>query len=229
MLQLWKPTAIFTLVCAVPLLNGCSSSNGHVRLANALPAESGLTLLVDNNNDANSVAYATASSYVSVGSGSHQIEVEPTGSANDALINQSVSVGSGSNTTVLAVNSIANPGTAGPLVLTDQTSTPASNDIAIRAVNASPTLAAGADIYIVSSTTNIAGVNPTASNVAYPSATTYQTVAAGSFVVVFTQPGSKVPVIATDTLSFVSGQVRTVLGLDGQNGGTTTAVLSDLN
>jgi Domain of unknown function (DUF4397) len=230
MLGSWKPAGILGLLCAALLLNGCGSS-GHtsIRLANALPAQSGLTLLIDGNNDANSVAYATASGYVSVSSGSRHVQVEPTGSANDILIDQNVSVGSGSNTTILAVNSVANSGSASSLVLSDQDSTPANSNIAIRAVNASPTLAAGADIYIVSSTTNIAAVNPTAANVAYPYATSYQTVGPGSYVVVFTQPGSKVPVIETTTLTFVAGQVRTVIGLDGQNGGTTTAVLADLN
>lgn len=230
MLQSWKAAAIFALSCAALLLNGCGSSGKtNIRLANALPAQSGLTLLIDGNNDANSVAYATASGYVSVGSGSRHVQIEPTGSANDILIDQNVNVGSGTNTTILAVNSVSNPGSASALVLSDQNSTPANSNIAIRAINASPTLAAGADIYIVSSTTNIAAVNPTVANVPYPSATSYQTAAAGSYVVVFTQPGSKVPVIETTTLSFVAGQVRTVLGLDGQNGGTTTAILADLN
>jgi hypothetical protein len=65
--------------------------------------------------------------------------------------------------------------------------------------------------------------------VAFPSATTYQTVAAGTYVVVFTQHSSKTPVISTSPLSLVAGQVRTVLGLDGQNGGFTTGILADLN
>jgi hypothetical protein len=54
-------------------------------------------------------------------------------------------------------------------------------------------------------------------------------VAAGSYEVIFTQPGQKVPVISSSPTSFNAGQVRSVAGLDGQSGGFTTAVLSDLN
>jgi hypothetical protein len=38
-----------------------------------------------------------------------------------------------------------------------------------------------------------------------------------------------VPVISSSPTSFNAGQVRSVVGLDGQSGGFTTAVLSDLN
>lgn len=229
MLQSSKPVVTCLLSFAVLLLSGCGSlGSTHLRLANAVSSQSELTLLVDGASDANAVTYGTASGYASVNSGSRHVQVEPTGSANDILIDQSVSVASGSNTTVLAVSSAATPGAADALVLTDQTSTPATNDIAIRAVNASPTLGP-ADIYIVTSTTAIATVSPTAANVAFPSATTYQTVAAGTYVVIFTQHGSKTPVISTSPLGLVAGQVRTVLGLDGQNGGFTTGILADLN
>jgi hypothetical protein len=114
------------------------------------------------------------------------------------------------------------------VVLTDSNSTPASGDISIRAINASSTLGT-ADVYVVTSGTDITTVNPTASNVAFPSATSYQAVAAGSYEVIFTQPGQKVPVISSSPTSFSAGQVRSVVGLDGQSGGFTTAVLSDLN
>ena len=35
--------------------------------------------------------------------------------------------------------------------------------------------------------------------------------------------------IDSNPLSFSAGQIRSIVGLDGQNGGFTTAVLSDLN
>lgn len=228
MLRLWKLGASFLLSCSVFLLNGCGSGSAHLRLGNAIPSQSGLTLLIDGNNDANSVTYGTASGYVSVSTGSRHVQIEPTGSANDILIDQSVSVGSGSNTTILALNSANTPGAANALILTDQTSTPANSDVAIRAVNASQTLGT-ADIYILPSTTAITGVNPTTANVAFGAATSYQTVAGGTYVITFTQAGSKVPVITTTPLTLTAGQVRTVLGLDGQLGGFTTGILDDLN
>jgi hypothetical protein len=154
-----------------------------------------------------------------VGSGSHHLQIEASGTTT-ILIDQTISLGSGDNT-VLATNS-------GAVVLADSSATPSSGDISIRAINASSTLGT-ADVYIVNSSTDISTVNPTASSVAFTAATPYQTVAAGSYVVIFTQPGQKVPVISSSPLSFTAGQVRSVMGLDGQSGGFTTAVLADLN
>jgi hypothetical protein len=163
---------------------GCGSSSTHVRLANALPSQSNLAMLIDGNDLASSVAYGSASGYGSVSSGSRHLEIEPSGTTN-ILIDQTISLGSGNNT-VLATNS-------GATVLADSSTAPASGDVSIRAINGSSTLDI-ADVYIVSPSTDISTVNPTASNVAFTSATAYQTVSAGSYVVIFTQPGQKLSV-----------------------------------
>ena len=214
-----KMAVVSVISCAMLVSIGCGSSSTHVRLANALPSQSNLAMLIDGNNLATTVAYGSASGYVSVGSGSHHLQIEASGTTT-ILIDQTISLGSGDNT-VLATNS-------GAVVLADSSTTPSSGDISIRAINASSTLGT-ADVYIVNSSTDISTVNPTASSVAFTAATAYQTVAAGSYVVIFTQPGQKVPVISSSPLSFTAGQVRSVMGLDGQNGGFTTAVLADLN
>jgi hypothetical protein len=218
--QSWKLAVVPLLLCAILFSIGCGSSNAHIRLANALPSQSSLDMLVDSKNIASAVLYGSASAYATVSSGSRHIQIEPTGTT-DVLVDQTTSLSSGTDTTVLDTNS-------GAVVLTDSNSTPASGDISIRAINASSTLGT-ADVYVVTSGTDITTVNPTASNVAFPSATSYQAVAAGSYEVIFTQPGQKVPVISSSPTSFSAGQVRSVVGLDGQSGGFTTAVLSDLN
>jgi Domain of unknown function (DUF4397) len=215
----WKMAVVSVISCAVLASIGCGSGSAHVRLANVLPSQSDLTLLIDGNTLATSVTYGSASGYISVGSGSHHLQIEASGTTT-ILIDQTISLSSGDNT-VLATNS-------GAVVLSDSSSTPSSGDISIRAINASSTLGT-ADVYIVSPSTDISTVNPTASSVAFTGATPYQTVAAGSYVVIFTQPGTKVPVVSSSPLSFTAGQVRSVLALDGQSGGFTTAVLADLN
>jgi hypothetical protein len=215
----WKLAVMSVISWAMLVALGCGSSSAHVRLANALPSQSNLAMLIDGNSLASTVAYGSASGYVSVSSGSHHLQIEASGTTT-ILIDQTISLGSG-NSTVLATNS-------GAVVLADSSTTPSSGDISIRAINVSSTLGT-ADVYIVGSSTDISTVNPTASNVAFTAATSYQTVAAGSYVVIFTPPGQKVPFISSSPLSFSAGQVRSVMGLDGQNGGFTTAVLADLN
>lgn len=200
---------------------GCGGGgNANIRLVNAVPSQPSLDMLIDSNNVASGVGYGTASGYSSVGSGSRHLQVEVSGTTT-VINDQTVSLGGGSNNTVLDTAS-------GATVLTDNNSAPPSGDVNIRAINASATLGT-ADIYIVPSNADISGINPTASNVAFESATSYQSDTAGSYTIIFTFPGQKVPVISTSPLSFSSGQVRSVVGLDGQNGGFTTAVLSDAN
>jgi uncharacterized protein DUF4397 len=217
MYQSWK---LGLVTCAFLLSIGCGSGNANLRLVNAMPSQPSLEMLVGGNDEASAVAYATASAYASIGSGSQQVQVEPTG-GNNILVTQTINLSSGTNNTFLAT-------TSGGMVLNDDNTTPATGNIAIRAINASATLGT-ADVYIVASGTNINTVNPTAASVAFPSATDYETVTAGSYQVIFTQPGQKIPMISSSPSVFTSGQVRSIMGLDGQNGGFTTSVLADLN
>jgi hypothetical protein len=172
---------------------------------------------VDSSTVATGVAFGAASSYASTSSGSHTIQIQ----ANSAtLFNQTLSLSSGNNT-VLATNS-------GPTVFTDNKTTPSSGNIQIRVINASTSLGT-ADVYVVAPGIDISTVNPTFSALAYQSASSYATVAAGSYQVEFAQAGSKNVLINSNAISFSAGQIRTAVALDSPSGGFTTAVLSDLN
>jgi hypothetical protein len=52
---------------------------------------------------------------------------------------------------------------------------------------------------------------------------------AGTYEIYFTPTGQKTASIDSGVISFSSGEVRTVVGLNGSNGGFTTSVLDDLN
>jgi hypothetical protein len=186
---------------------------------NAMSGFSSIDMTIDNKSAVTGTTYGAASGYVNVSSGSRNLIVESTGSTSP-LINQTVSFASG-DSTVVATDS-------GATVLTDNNSAPSSGNLNLRVINASPTLGT-ADVYIVSSGTSIAGLSPTFANLAYQAASGYQSLTAGSYQVVFTPPGQQFPVITSSAQSFASGQVRTVVALDAQGGGFTTAVLSDRN
>ncbi len=207
------------------LLVGCGSGgNTRFRLMNAVPDESSLDVLVDSKSVSSNLAYGTSTGYLSESSGSHQIGIEPSGSST-TLLQQSISLGSGSDTTVLSYNfssSIAN------LVLTDNNSAPASGDFKIRIVNASPNLGP-ADLYIVPPGTALTTVSPTLSNVGFGSTTGYQSLAAANYEIELTSVGEKFAVVDTGSLTFSSGQVRTFVGLNNQSGGFTYAMLQDVN
>ncbi len=231
MTPFWKPLshAVALLSLGVVLLSlGCGGSNStKLRVMNAVPDQSLLTFLLNGNSFAASVAYQTATSYQTVNSGSPQLQVEPSGTSTPIPnLSVALSLGGGNNYTLIAANFSAS---ATHLLLMDQNTAPASGDVAIRIVNASPSLGA-ADIYLVTAGSSIDSVSPTISNLAFPGASGYQTLSASTnYEIIFTPVNTKFTVIDSGPLGLTSGQVRTVIGLNSQGGGFTDAVLSDLN
>lgn len=191
---------------------------------NAVPDESSLDVLVDSTSVSSNLAYGTSTGYQSIKSGSHQVAIEPSGSST-ALLQQSITFASGSDTTVISYNfsqSVAN------MVLADDNSAPASSDFKIRIVNASPNLGP-ADVYIVTPGTDLNTVSPTLSNLAFGSVAGYQSLAGGSYEIVLTSVGQKQKAIDTGSLTLSSGQVRTLVGINNQSGGFFYSLLHDVN
>lgn len=207
------------------LIAGCGGGGGtQFRLMNAIPDESSLDVLVDSTSVSSNLAYGTSTGYLSESSGSHQVGIEPSGSST-TLLQQSISLASGSATTVISTNfstSVEN------LVLTDDNSAPASGDFKIRLINASPNLGP-ADVYIVTPGTALTTVSPTLSNLGFGSTATYHSLAAGNYEIELTSVGQKFAAVDTGSLSFAAGQVRTFVGLNNPSGGFTYAMLQDVN
>ncbi len=210
------PTSVF---CALLFSTGCGSSSAHLRILNGIPIQSDIDMLIDSKDVAAAIPYGSVSGYITVSSGSRHLQIEATGSSSP-FVGQNISLASGSYNTALDT---AN----GATVFTDNHATPSSGNVSIRVINASSALSA-ADVYIVTSGSGL-GATPTFSNVGVPTASGYTTVAAGSYIVYFTTPGTTNVLLATGTLTLSSGQVRTVAAMDGQTGGVTTTVLADLN
>jgi len=68
------------------LSTGCgTSSKSRIRVMNASPDESNLDILVDGKSIATNVAYATATGYLSVSSGSRHLQIEPSGTTTPII------------------------------------------------------------------------------------------------------------------------------------------------
>lgn len=166
---------LFSLAASI-LTTGCGSSgNANIRLVNALSNQSSLDMLIDSTSTATSVGYGAASGYSSVTSGPRDLQVEPSGTSN-FIADQTASLSADSYDTALVTIS-------GTTVLTDNHTAPSSGSISIRVVNASSILGT-VDVYIVSSGTSIASVNPTFSSLSFPSASSYASLAPGSYQVI---------------------------------------------
>jgi hypothetical protein len=194
-------------------------------MVNAVPDESNLALLVDGTSVAGTVAYGTSTGYMKVSSGSRHVQVERSGATN-VIIDQNITVPSGTDTTIVAENFSSNPSSA--LVLTDDNSAPSSGNFKLRIVNVAPSLGP-VDVYVVTPGTDLNTVSATDSNLAFGSSTGYQSLAAGAYEIELTNLGEKFPVLDTGSQTFSSGQVRTFVGLNAQSGGFTDSILQDVN
>jgi hypothetical protein len=224
----------FARLLAVALLSsfalftaGCGADHhAQLRVVHASPDAPNVDVLVDGKIVLTNVPYETASKYLTVSAGSRKIEVRATGGSAD-VISATASLSTNKPYTVLAVDFLAN---IAPLVLADDNTPPASGQIKLRLVHASPS-AGPVDIYVEAPGTDITKVDPTLSNVPFKAVSAYLSVPAGSYEVFVTPTGSKVIAIDSGSVTLNAGQIRTAVALDAPGGGAplTAIVLADLN
>jgi hypothetical protein len=210
---------LFTSAC------GTSSSSSKIRLVNATPDENDLDMLVDSKSVATSVSYGAASAYTGISSGSRQLEIEPTGSTN-ALITRNESITPGKSLTLISLNYSFN---FSSLLLTDDNSAPTSGNFKLRVINASPGMGAQ-DLYVVvADGTDIGSVEPTISSMGFGDVSSYFSLPAGDYRVIFAAPGQKFINLDSGKLTYAAGQIRTGLGLDNPVSAFQYNQLTDLN
>jgi hypothetical protein len=206
---------------------GCGGGGKtQLRVLQASPDETtGLNFLIDSNTLFSNVALDTPSSYASVSAGSRHLQVEPTGSTTP-VIDETISLNGGTHYTLLTTNYASN---ITPVLLTDDTTAPASGDFNIRIVNAG--VGAGTvDAYIVNPGTIPGSVAPTNTAITFGGATSYQSLSAGSYEIFFTLTGvPSVIYVDTGSLTFGSGQNRTVVLVPTAAGSFSFVELDDLN
>jgi hypothetical protein len=219
--------ATLLFVATALLWTACSSSSStSARLVHALPTVSGTTLdfLVDGSSVATGITYGTASNYVKVSSGSRHLQAELSNSTT-IVADVTPSISSGSFTTMISFLDSTNASNV--LVLTDNNSAPPSGDFNLRVINLCPAVGAQ-DVYIVPPGTSPSSTTATFTNLAVGGASSYSSNAAGDWEVIFTVPGQPFNIGGdSGTLSFSSGQVRTLLFLNNPGGGVETQLLTD--
>jgi hypothetical protein len=116
------------------------------------------------------------------------------------------------------------------VVLTDDQTAPASGNVRVRLVHASPA-AGNVDIYVTAPTADIATTAPTLTNVAFRAVSNYLEVPAGTYRVRVTPTGTKTVAIDANNVALTSGQVRTAVAVDAPGGGAPLAaiLLADKN
>jgi hypothetical protein len=216
---------ILTVIAVIVVTTGCGSgSNSQVRVMNAAAGESSVNVTLGSTTLVTGLGYGAATSYTSVSSGSPTLEIVPTGGTT-TLIDEALSLTSGTSYTLLMDGYSTDVGLT---TLTDDNTAPTSGNMNLRIVNAAPGLGT-VDAYVVSPGTNLNTVTASVSSLTLDSASSYLSLAAGSYEIYFTQSGSKTAIIDSGSQTFAAGEVRTVVGLNGENGNYIDSILSDLN
>ena len=233
--MLRKPTTIALALLAVTALTACDDDDdeltapgttAQLRVVHASPDAPNVDVLVDNASVLTNVAYKTASNYLPVTSGSRNLKVRAAGSTT-VVIDQNAALAQGTYYTVLATGRVAS---IAPIVLTDDQTNPASGDVRVRLVHASPT-AGNVDIYVTTPTADIATASPTVPNVAFRAVSNYLEVPAGTYRVRITPVGTKTVAIDVNNVALAAGQVRTAVAVDAPGGGAplSAILLADKN
>lgn len=221
-------TCVAVVMGVVLFSTGCGGGGKtELRFLQASPdVTTGLDLLLDSNTLFSNVALNSPSSYSSVSSGSHHLQIEPNGSTTP-LIDETVMLSGGTHYTLVTTNYSSS---ISPVTLTDDTAAPTSGDFKIRVMDAGIGSGPSVDVYIVTPGTVPGSVSPTISAVAYGSASSYLSMASGSYEIFFTAPGlPSVIYVDTGSLSFSAGQNRTVALVPTATGSFSFVTLADLN
>ena len=218
--------AVFTIASLAAFTTSCgsSSSGAKVRLVNGTPDEASLDLLIDTKSAATGVAYGASSSYVGIATGTRKLQIEPTGTTT-LLADRSDSISARTNYTLLSLNFSFDPQS---VLLIDDNTAPDSGNFKLRVINASPGMGIQ-DVYIVPDGTDINSVDPTFPGLAFQGVTTYSSLAAGDYHVIFAVPGQKFINLDSGKITFASRQIRTALGLNNPAGSFEFAMLTDAN
>lgn len=210
---------------------GCKSAstiaaNAQFRSMNASVEQPSLNVLLTTSTQASDLAYPTASAYSAEAPGGYTLHVEPAGTTT-TLINQPLVFQSATFYTFIAApTAFASPNLT-PIILTDDNTPPNGGQMKLRIVNASPDIN-NLDVYIGSPGNGVQNATPAVSNLAFQSASAYQSLAPGNYELYFTPTGQKRILIDSGTISFSAGQIRTIVALD-TTGGFGFSTLSDLH
>ncbi|NJN15579.1 MAG: DUF4397 domain-containing protein [Oscillochloris sp.] len=176
------------------------SGTAQVRVIHASPDAPAVDVYVNGNRTLTNVPFFTASDYLDLPAGTYQIQVTPTGAdVSQAVIDASATVEAGMAYTIAATGQVAN---IQPTIIVDDLSAPASGQAKVRVYHFSPD-APAVDVKLAAGDTLI-------SNLAFPNASDYLEVPAGSYDLQVTPAGDSAVVIDLAGTQLESGRIYSV-------------------
>jgi hypothetical protein len=226
LLTLLLAASALTAACSDDDNNSGPEGQARVRVVHASPDAPAVDVLVDDAAALSNVGYLTASDYVELADGAHNVKVNAAGTST-TVIDADVDLADGTDYTVIASGLLE---AIQPIVLEDDNSTPAAGTARVRAIHGAPS-APAVDVYVTAPGADLEAASPALSNVAFGDVADYLEVPAGDYQVRVTPAGTKTVVIDSGALTLTSGQVRTAIAVDAPGGGAPfdLLILDDLN
>ena len=225
-LTLLLAAGALTAACSDDDDNTGPEGEARVRVVHASPDAPDVDVLLDDAEVLGDVPYLTASDYLGVPAGDHNLKVNAAGTAT-TVIDADVSLVDGTDYTVIASGLVE---AIEPIVLQDDNSAPAAGNARVRAIHGAPG-APSVDIYVTAPGADLETTIPLLVSVEFGDVADYIEAPAGDYQVRVTLAGTKTVVIDSGTLTLSSGQVRTAIAVDAVGGGAPfdLLVLEDLN
>lgn len=175
-------------------------STAKVRVLHASPDAPAVDVYVNGNQTLTNVPFFTASDYLDLPAGTYQVQVSPTGQpASAAVIDASVTIQAGRAYTIAATGLVAN--IAGTVIQDDLTA-PAAGQAHVRVYHFSPD-APNVDVQLADGTKLI-------QNLAFPNASSYLPVPAGSYDLQVVPAGGSNVVIDLPGTTLEAGKIYSV-------------------
>lgn len=192
-------TALLFALLIVPAAFA-QSDTAKVRVIHASPDAPAVDVFVNGNAVLTNVGFFAASPYLDLPAGTYRVQVAPTGAgAGSAVIDANVTIEAGRAYTIAAVGPVAS---IQPQVIVDNLSAPAAGQAKVRVYHFSPD-APAVDVKLANGTTLI-------SNLAFPNASDYLEVPAGTYDLQVTPAGGSAVVINLPGTTVDAGQIYSV-------------------
>jgi hypothetical protein len=179
------------------------SGTAKVRVVHASPDAPAVDVIVNGQRALTNVPFFTASDYLDLPAGSYDIQVVPTGASEPVVIDaQDVSIAAGMAYTIAATGELAN---ISATVLSDNLAAPEAGKAHVRVIHFSPD-APAVDI-------RVAGGPALLSNLAFPNASAYTPVDAGTYNLEVTPAGSTDVVLPLNGVALEAGRIYDVFAV----------------
>jgi hypothetical protein len=196
------PITVFVMLAAlVPIVAASAQGEqARIRIVHASPDAPNVDIWVNGSVAVSNLAFNDATDYIALAAGEYDIVVTPAGrAAADAVIEATLTLAAGMDYTVAAVGQVAE---IAPLVLEDNNAAPAAGKAHIRVVHASPD-APAVDVAV-------AGGPVLIQNLAFPTASNYLPVDAGSYDLDVRPTGTETVAIDINGFMAEAGTIYTV-------------------